>query len=101
MRKARRIRRSAATWHALFARQAKSGLSVAAFCRREALSAQVFRRWQSKLQGDHADVLTRNVSPVGDEAAPFIDLGGIGSGGSGFQVRLDFGAGLVLSIARG
>ena len=31
----------------------------------------------------------------------FIDLGGLGSGGSRFEVRLELGAGVILSIARG
>ena len=33
--------------------------------------------------------------------APFIDIGGIGPGGSRCEVRLELGAGMVLSIARG
>ena len=101
MRKMKRVRRDAATWRTLFAGQAQSGLSVAEFCRREELNAQVFRRWHSRLQGTDPAVLTRNAAPVDDEAAPFIDLGGIRPAASGLQVRLDFGAGLVLSIARG
>jgi hypothetical protein len=33
--------------------------------------------------------------------APFIDLGDLRSGGQRLEVRLDFGGGVVLSIARG
>jgi hypothetical protein len=34
-------------------------------------------------------------------AAPFIDLGDLRSGGSRFEVRLELGGGVILSIARG
>jgi hypothetical protein len=39
---------------------------------------------------------------VGPSTAPFIDLGGLGSAvGSRFDIRLELGGGIVLSIARG
>jgi hypothetical protein len=40
-------------------------------------------------------------APHAAVAAPFIDLGAIGAGGPRLEVRLELGAGLVLSIARG
>ena len=39
-------------------------------------------------------------TPVG-AAEPFIDLGDFPTGGQRLEVRLDFGGGVVLSIARG
>jgi hypothetical protein len=39
-------------------------------------------------------------TPV-EAAEPFIDLGDLRTGGQRLEVRLDFGGGLVLSIARG
>jgi hypothetical protein len=38
---------------------------------------------------------------VVEVSAPFIDLGALGSDGSRIEVRLDLGAGVILSIARG
>jgi hypothetical protein len=101
MKKTRRIRRSAVAWRDLFSRQARSGVSVAEFCRGERINAALFRRWRVLLKKEteqepgHASL----IAPIA-EAAPFIDLGGIGPGGSRFEVRLELGAGLVLSIAR-
>ncbi len=96
------MRRSAVTWRELFARQAGSGLSVPAFCREERINANVFRRWRSVLRkADRGEPLTRRAAPGAALVAPFIDLGALRSGDSRFEVRLEFGAGIVLSIARG
>jgi putative transposase len=102
MRKVKRIRRSAAMWRELFSRQSSSGLSVPVFCRHEGINASLFRRWRSSL-GTLGKVIRSPVraEPPTEVPAPFIDLGGIGMGGPRFEVRLDLGAGIVLSIARG
>jgi hypothetical protein len=76
-------------------------LSVPEFCSRERINAGVFRRWRARLKDTDQDTGCASVVAPVAEAAPFIDLGGIGSGGSRFEVRLELGAGLVLSIARG
>ncbi len=100
MAKGKRVRRSASTWRALFSRQAANGLTVAEFCRREGISAGVFRRWRSALEGSTG--ITNTVPAVATaEAAPFIDIGGLGPQRPRLEVRLDLGAGFVLSIARG
>jgi len=102
MARIKRVRRSAATWRELFARQAGSGLSVPAFCREECINANVFRRWRSILRNaDRGDLSTRRTTPSAALVAPFIDLGDLRSGDSRFEVRLELGAGIVLSIARG
>ena len=102
MEKIRRVRRSAATWQKLFLRQARSGLSVPEFCSREKINAGVFRRWRSMLKdADQSGQIATAAQRGVEISAPFIDLGGIGMGGPRFEVRLDLGAGIVLSIARG
>ena len=102
MARMKRIRRSAVVWRELFSRQASSGDSVAEFCRGEQLNANVFRRWRAMLKAaDQRAQCTCAVQPEAEVSAPFIDLGGIGPGGSRFEVRLELGAGMVLSIARG
>lgn len=101
MARIRRVRRSTAMWQRLFSRQASSGLSVPEFCRREKVNASLFRRWRARLKDADHGAQPRSVVQAGAEvAAPFIDLGGIGPGGPRYEVRLDFGAGMVLSIAR-
>jgi hypothetical protein len=98
----KRIRRGAAVWEQLFSRQPSSGLSVPEFCRREGINAALFRRWRSVLKGSegHRRVISRS-ERVTEDPTPFIDLGPLRSDGPRFEVRLDFGGGIVLSIARG
>lgn len=103
----RRVKRSAATWRELFRRQEHSGLATAEFCRREGINAGLFRRWRSALveprrRESGASRSRRKPDVVGPSTAPFIDLGGLGSAvGSRFDIRLELGGGIVLSIARG
>ena len=42
----KRVRRSADDWRAILAKQRSSGLSQAAFCRREAIALSTFARWK-------------------------------------------------------
>ena len=102
MGKIKRVSRSAATWRELFSRQSDSGVSVPEFCRRERINASLFRRWRSSLE-DSGKVIRvpARAEPAAEAPGPFIDLGGIGPGGPRFEVRLDLGSGVVLSIARG
>lgn len=98
----KRIRRGAEGWRGLFSRQSSSGLSVTEFCRRERINASLFRRWLTRLHGcgGGQPVVTR-AAPTGEVAVPFIDLGDLRTGGSRFEVRLELGAGVILSILRG
>jgi hypothetical protein len=45
--------------------------------------------------------VTTLAEPAAEVSAPFIDIGDLRSGGPRFEVRLDLGGGMVLSIARG
>ena len=98
----KRIRRSAEVWQSLFSRQSSSGMSVAEFCKREGINASFFRSWRLKLK----DVAVGPRESLGAQTAmsmpaPFIDLGDLRSGGPRLEVRLELGAGVILSIARG
>jgi transposase-like protein len=99
MKKARRIRRSEATWRELFSRQAASGLTASEFCRGEGINKNVFHRWRSLLGSG----VRAAVSPAPGRAQPnsFIDLGALSAPTSRWEVRLDLGQGMVLSVARG
>ena len=50
---------------------------------------------------NQAKVEDRKSGTTAKTIAPFIDIGTVDAGRSGFEVRLDLGAGVVLSIARG
>jgi transposase-like protein len=102
MAKSKRIRRGEAGWKQLFSRQSSSGLSVPEFCRREGINAALFRRWRSVLKDSAGDrrVISGRSERIAEDPAPFIDLGDFRSAGSRFEVRLELGAGIVLSIAR-
>jgi hypothetical protein len=72
------------------------------FCRCEGINAALFRRWRSTLkdagEGQRAEA---RAEPAAEVAVPFIDLGDIRSSRSRVEVRLELGAGIVLSIAHG
>jgi len=98
MEKARRIRRSEATWRELFSRQAASGMVASEFCRREGINKNVFHRARVALLGTGA----RAVTPVAAcaQPTPFIDLSALGAPTARWEVRLELGQGIVLSVAR-
>ena len=96
----KRIKRSESTWRELFARQATSGLSVLEFCRAERINPGVYRRWRSILNGVGKIAKAahrRHTKGV----ARFIDIGAVDAERSRFEVRLELGSGMILSIARG
>jgi len=60
-----KVKRSASEWRTILARFEKSGLSQAAFCRREKLAKGSFSNWKKRLE-DLGDEAT--------ETAPFVEL---------------------------
>ena len=101
MGQCKRTRRSAVVWQQLFARQSRSGLSVAEFCAREGINASLFWRWRSTLKdAGEGQRVADPAQPAAQVAVPFIDLGELRSSGARVEVRLELGAGIVLSIAR-
>lgn len=100
MEQVKRIKRSEATWRELFGRHAASGLTVQEFCRAEGINPGVFRRWRSLLNGAGEGVRAKARPAAAKAVAPFIDIGSVDAGRSRFEVRLELGAGMILSIAR-
>jgi hypothetical protein len=94
-------RRSVETWRELVARQARSGLSVLAFCRQEQLNTWTFYGWRSRLRGRTAVAETAAVGGSTEPAAGFIDLGALSRSSSRCEIRLDLGGGVVLQVVRG
>ena len=97
-------RRSEETWRGLLARQARSGVSVQAFCARERLNVNTFYGWRSKLRSSAAereDAAAMSGSKAREQSGEFIDLGPLGGGASRYEIRLDLGGGVVLQVVRG
>jgi transposase-like protein len=90
-------RRSQNEWGTLLARNDGSGLGVAEFCRREAISAASFYRWRKLL----SDGFSRGDG--GDTTAALVDLGALKSASSPrprIDLKLDLGEGLILHLVR-
>lgn len=95
----RRQRRSAREWSELLSRFAASGLSVAAFCEQEEISAASLYRWRSLLGG----AIESHAMDADAPMPAFVDLGDLGSlrpASERLEIRLDLGGGLVLSLVR-
>lgn len=101
MEKMRRRRYGAQTWRKILGRFEESGMAVPAFCARERISRQSLYRWRSRLGGESDQALVAKAAQLANTETGFVDLGDLRSGGSCFQVRLELGAGIVLSLARG
>jgi hypothetical protein len=92
-------RRSQSEWRSLLARFDGSGVGVATFCRREAISAASFYRWRRLLdnEGDGGEVIGRQSAPA------FVDLGTLNSVSSSrprIDLKLDLGDGLIVHLVR-
>jgi hypothetical protein len=101
MQKIRQRRYGAEAWRKILGRFEKSGLAAAAFCARERVSLKSLRRWQLRLGGESDRALVATAAQLTGKSADFIDLGDLRSSDSRFEVRLELGAGVILSIARG
>jgi putative transposase len=83
----------------LLSRFARSGLSVEAFCRREAISVASFYRWRGLLGERHFDAEEVHQQP----APAFVDLGALNRASlprSRLDFKLDLGDGLILHLVR-
>lgn len=90
-------RRSRQEWRSLLAKFDGSGLGVAAFCRREAISAASLYRWRGLLSAVGDDGGTEVVS----KTAAFVDVGALSAAAAPrIDLKLDLGDGLVLHLVR-
>jgi hypothetical protein len=101
MEKIKQRRYGAATWRKIVGRFEESGLAAPAFCARERISTQSLHRWRLRLGGESDRALVAKATQLTSKTAGFIDLGDLRSSDSRFEVRLELGVGIVLSIARG
>ena len=92
------MRRNEAQWCSLLSRFCESGLSVSAFCRREAVSKASFYRWRGLIERhDGGAALAVRGEPA------FVDLGTLKAEtarGAAVELRLDLGGGLTLQLLR-
>ena len=96
--KSKRIRRNEVQWRALLSRFSASGLSVPAFCEREAVSTASFYRWRG-LTGLHDG---GEIVAVPNPSA-FVGLGALNiepARAAALDLRLDLGGGLSLHLVR-
>lgn len=105
----RRRRLNAGAWREVLERFAAAGTTVDKFCEGERLSTSSFYRWRERLQTAGAPAVAlrqRRASGVMAQAsaAGFIELDSLAvpsrSAGSGLELRLDLGGGVVLQITR-
>lgn len=103
MQKSKRRRLSAEAWRGMLERFEGSGLSAEGFCEQEGISLASLKRWRLRCRQDVSGAAARrtDMSVAAPEAAEFVDLGALRPGGSRVELRLDFGSGVVLQLARG
>jgi hypothetical protein len=99
------IQRNEAQWRSLLSRFSDSGLSVGAFCGREAVSTASFYRWRGLIErhdgGEGPAVRSEALAVHG--RSPFLDLGAVrgeAARGAPVELRLDLGGGLTLHLVR-
>ena len=96
--KSKRIRRGDTQWRALLSRFSTSGLSVPAFCEREAVSTASFYRWRGLTgQRDGGEVAS-----VPNRSA-FVGLGALNIEpvrAAALDLHLDLGGGVTLHLVR-
>lgn len=100
----RRRQRGAAGWAVVVERWRVSGLSVEAFCQRDGVSRAGFYRWRALLGvSNSACAVPALDSAAQSSPTDFVDLGTLSrsvNAGGRFELRLDLGAGLVLTLVR-
>ena len=101
MQKIKQRRYRAEAWRRILGRFEESGLAAPAFCARERVSVNSLRRWQLRLGGESDRSLVAKAAQLTGKADDFIDLSELRSSHPRFEVRLELGAGIILSIARG
>ena len=101
------IRRSKSEWETIVRDQAASGLGVKKFCESESISVSSFHRWRGRL----SDGLSRSgniaMDPLFIDMGSVDDLGAAGTDGEAvslssnvFEVTLDLGLGVKLTLRR-
>ena len=92
-------------WREVLDRFAHSGMTVVAFCKREGVSANSFRRWRSRVAPTPSiQAMPQRDAPAAPSAAGFIELGSCGAASlpaGRLDLKLDLGGGVSLHLVRG
>jgi len=92
----RLVRRSGQQWRALIEAQARSGMSIAAFCRDHGVCVGSMDNWRKRLRDE-------NALPGAQEPSPpaFVELAQpLRTVEAGVKLRLELGGGIVLELSR-
>lgn len=84
-------------WREMLQRFAAGGESVTAFCRREGVSTNSFRRWRARLEATSS-------MPASHAAPGFVEVGSLGGAAAAaarLELTLDLGGGVTLHVVRG
>lgn len=100
MQMMKRRRLSADAWSSMVERFEGSGLSEEAFCQQERVSLASLRRWRAKPRSKPGKKLPPTETVARVEGPSFVDLGGLPMRSEPWEVRLDFGGGVVLQLSR-
>lgn len=101
MTRRQRSRKAWTKWRRLVCEQARSGESVAAFCRQRGVCAPQFFAWKKRLR--QAETAQQPQGGIGGEAAKFVEVKVTGAapepdvpGGAAVEVRLSNGRSLLV-----
>ena len=94
--KRRLVRRSAQQWRALIQSQARSGMSIAAFCRAHGVCVGSMDNWRKRLRDERAlpEKVAQSLPAFVELAQPLRALD------AGVKLRLELGGGIVLELSR-
>lgn len=94
----RNVRRSENQWRRVISRYRESGLSVAAFCRTEAVSEANFYRWRTRIERDSGGDTKVAAAPE------FVDLGTVhvaDDSGTRLALKIEIARFFTLNLVRG
>jgi len=91
--RSRRTFRTADEWRAIFARFAKSGLTIRAFCERESLTPTSFHRWRARLERRPSPTASFTELPL-----PTTSSSDEETSGPSWTVELDLPGDIVLRV---
>ncbi|MAE69202.1 MAG: IS66 family insertion sequence hypothetical protein, partial [Gemmatimonadetes bacterium] len=93
----KRVRLGRERWQQLLAEQAKSGLSIGAFCEREGLRPATFAQWKRRLRGGAE---SPRCAPGQENSWLELSSAGSRAPAGDWEIELDLGNGMRLRLRR-
>ncbi len=88
-----RVRRTETQWRQILRQYERSGLSAAAFCRRQSLTLSSLRRWQKKLGAE-----SPSITPPSDDTREFVEVAMSESPSAFWAIEIEMPDGRVLRM---